>query len=85
MLAATAFESLIEVEHERLLTSGTFNSTKLKMSQCRVTCPELNDATDTSNWPTVAPNPDVSGIGVWLSIFTPIFAIRICELTSKEG
>lgn len=41
------------------------------MSHCRVTCPELNNATNTSSWPKIAPNPDVSGIGVWLSIFMP--------------
>lgn len=48
---------------------------KLTMSTCNVTCPDPHDAADTLRWQTISPNPDVSGIGVWLRILILPFAI----------
>ena len=67
MLSGTAVQFVIKIIHSRDI--------KLAMSTCSVTCPELKYDTDSSSWPKLSPNPDVSGIGVWLSILIPPFVM----------
>lgn len=72
-ITATSLQFSSEVEKKCALASRRSKLIRLTMSHYSMTCPDLNTVGDS---PPISPNPDVSGIGVWLPALVTLFAIE---------